>query len=536
MPPPSAPAVWVAPTSDGAGTPAGSSRTVEDAREAPALAAAGVEDCAEPPVLPAGYERLEKQPELMAAWHAEVSSRRAEAQRTVHLLDYRDRRVAEEEQSAPHTFRQQAVLKTVHHEAAVLLGMTDHDVRRVLSVAQTAREWLPQVWEQYCLGRLDFARMRKLVAGAGDLIETNSGNSAAQRTLTGALDTQFCSAATGENKNTLDQQVRDFVAEQDPAGHQRRYERAGSQRHVAITHHHNGMSTLRAYLPTLFLADLETRLHSTARRAPRRQGVAGGLKPQPALSPEAPQGPAEEQSTFSQRTADLLAQWLRIGASSGRGDAQGAIPVRPESTINITVPLGTLTGDSEAPAISSDGRYTLPAGEARRLVNSPTARNSYYLTGLTTGPDGAEQVERIVKLGRRNPMQGLSGSAATPDSVENSRWTLHADLVQQIRSRPNLLKTSSAARFVTGNLRAAVMLRDKQCQVHGCTEPASTAEIDHRTSHETGGETSGENSWVLCHHHHEVKSHGLLPGLRTGSDPPGGSTDPPPSWATGTAD
>lgn len=513
---------------------------------------------APPPVLPDAHEHLSEHPQLGQAWEAEVRARRAEAEKIQHLLDYRDHRLAVQSQALPHTFTRKAAVKAVHHEAAVVLGVTDAEVRRMFSVADTAGKWLPQAWEAYQEGRIDFTRLQRLVSGAGDLIETNSGNPEAQHQLSASLDKHFASVAPRENKNVLDQQVRDFVAEADPAGHQRRYERARSQRYVQVTHHHNGMSTLRALLPTLTLARLEENLHTAARTMQRTlkshaQKSTDPMNPGPVNHGEAESlpsagGGATEEATLSNRMADILCSWLQAGSASEdptrpapASETRSSItrPVRTGATINITVPLQTLVGETEAPALSSDGRFVLPAAEARRIANDTTAANTYYLTGTTIGADGAPKVERVVKLGRKNPLEGLVEGPGSGDLARQA-------LVQQIHSRPNLLAASSTARFVTGNLRAGIQLRDRQCQAHGCTEPATLSEVDHKTSHESGGATDGSNSWVLCHTHHEIKSHGLLPGVDTDSDPPArASPDPPltgfttgespPAWATGSA-
>lgn len=490
------------------------------------------------PVLAAGYENLGEQPELAAAWAAEVLSRQAEAARIAHLLEYRDRRLAEQEQTLPHTFKRQAVSKAVHHEAAVLLGVADHQVRRMLATAETAKRWLPQTWDTYQMGRIDFARLQKLVTGAGELIETNSGTPEVQQQLTAALDEHFSPVVPGENESVLDQQVRDFVAAADPAGHQRRYERAQGHRHVVITHHHNGMSTLRALLPTLTLARLEEGLHAAARV--RREQQCAEVRGHADSAGRGSSGEAtSDETTLANRMADTLTAWLEAGSAGADTTPNGG------AVVNITVPFDTLTGASQDPAVSSDNRFTLPAAEARRIVNDPDAANTYYLTGITSNPDGAQKIERIVKVGKKNPLAEVAGGPGSPELVRRV-------LTGQLRTRPNLLEGSSSARFVTGNLRTGVMLRDKQCQAHGCVEPASFSEVDHKTSHETGGATDGTNSQVLCHLHHVIKSHGHLPAgesdtaparppaqsrSRAGSDPPSRSSPgPPPSWATAGAD
>ena len=471
------------------------------------------------PALPAEYAHLTEEPELAAVWEAEVTARVAEARKITELLDYRDRKVAEATQSRERVdnFTGRAAAKAAHHQAGVLLGVPERHIASMLGTAATARQWLPQLWDQFCRGEIDLSRLKVLVSGAADLIETNSGRPEDQQELTAALDAQFAAVAPSQNERVLKEQIHHHVAAADPSGDQRRYERARSSRGVSLTHHSNGMSTLRAVLPTLTATRIYQEVDAAAAGMPRRQAH--------------PETGEPEDTTRYNRTADVLTAWIDRGAAGGNaegaeesGTAVGSPSRRPTAAaINITVPLETLTGDSQAPAVSSDGAFTLPASEARRIANDPTADNTYYLTGTTTGTDGVENREKIVKIGKTNPLDGL---CATGELAREA-------LIQHLNAKPNLLDAKSSARFVTGNLRTAVQIRAGQCQAHGCTEPATRSEVDHIISHETGGATDAQNSQVLCHHHHEIKSHGYLPG----NDPPlRASPDPPPDWATTGAD
>ncbi|WP_150460943.1 HNH endonuclease [Nesterenkonia ebinurensis] len=469
------------------------------------------------PVLPEAYAYLVREPELTAAWQEEVLIRQAEARKVQLLLDYRERRAAE--QQPKHTFSREAVVRAVHREAALMLGVTEHQVRRILTTAETAQKWLPGVWEAYQAGRVDLARVEKVADGAGDLIETNTGKPEVQRELTGALDGKFAQAVVGENPNTLARMVRDTVAELDTAGHQRRYDRAKTKRYVSFIHHDDGMSTLKALLPSVVLGPLEQQLHTTAATAPRKAKNTEG---------------EVQEATYYNRMADTLAAWLTAGvqtcnAESGNGGPRSETklraPARAGTGINITIPLATLTGACDAPVVSTDGRFILPAEEARHIANNPEAGNTYYLTGTKTTPEGKQKPVRIVKLGAANPLTGTvpaaSSTGADPtDQADNSTAQgVTTELVNQLISNPNLLEAESSAWFVTGNLRTAVLLRDGVCQVHGCTEPGFRSDIDHKTPHKTGGATSAENTQVLCHIHHELKSHQLLPELGAGTDP-----------------
>lgn len=452
------------------------------------------------PAVPEDYVHLLSAPELTAAWEEEVASRQAEARKLQHLLDYRERRLAQEQPK--HTFRRSAVLKAVHREIALVLGVPEGQISRMLNTASTAQEWLPRTWEAYRAGTVDADRVQKVAEGAGDLIETNSGDRQVQRELTAALDTRFCVPAAGDHRNTVARAVRDTVAELDTAGHQRRYMIAQNTRHVSFVALDNGMTLMKALLPTLVLASVEERLHAVAATATRKQKNAAG---------------ETAEVGYHQRMADTLTGWLLTGSGAEVTDSQQG----GTAGINITIPLETVTEASDAPATSTDGRFILPAAQARAIMNDPKVEKTFYLTGTRTAPDGNQQPVRIVKLGSDHPLDNLA-RAERPEGSEQAS----SRLTEKLLSGTNILETVSSARFVTGNLRRAVLLRDGRCQAEGCLEPGFRADLDHITSYETGGATTAANTQVLCHHHHEIKSHGLLPELSTG-------TDPPPEWATG---
>lgn len=536
------------------------------------------------PVLPRGYEDLARQPELAAAWESEVLIRRAEATKLQALLKYQERRLAEEDTERP--FAKESLLKRIHRDAALMLGVPEAEVRRSLSAATTALDWVPRTWELYRDGQIDFTRLAKVSSGASALVETNSGHKELQKQLTGALDQAAAAAAPQENVNTLGRIVRDTVNHLDTEGHQRRCERARGLRSVTVTHHDYGMSTLRAYLPTEVIAPLEEDLHTAAKSMSRRPEPTPILPDDetPLAGPDQTDaadagtaGPESAEATYTNRMADALAAWLSDAAAAQRSSAartaqptstaaaEGArstVPPRAGATINITVPLDTLTGTGHAPAVSVDGRFSIPAAKVRTMASDSAAQHCYYLTGTETrGEDEPPKVTRIVKAGKTNPVAAAIRKLGTASAGRADPKLVHQQLVEQIMAGSNLLENRSGARFVTGRLREGILLRDGQCQAIGCTEPGYASEIDHKTSFESGGSTDAANSWVLCRTHHDLKGRGLLPesgnssGTATGSvspepDPPGGSSRgrrrppqrarlpdfdsaPPPAWASG---
>uniref|UniRef100_UPI00261B538B HNH endonuclease signature motif containing protein n=1 Tax=Nesterenkonia sp. TaxID=704201 RepID=UPI00261B538B len=134
--------------------------------------------------------------------------------------------------------------------------------------------------------------------------------------------------------------------------------------------------------------------------------------------------------------------------------------------------------------------------------------------GTGAGRDGSRKPVRIVKLDRTTS-KNLQNLLTTQNPEQITQF-----VAGQLAGGKNLLEAASTGRFATGTLRTAIQLRDRTCQAYQCTEPAYRTEVDHPTSYETGGPTSAANSQLLCRHHHELKSHRLLPELNTSTDPP----------------
>jgi hypothetical protein len=74
-----------------------------------------------------------------------------------------------------------------------------------------------------------------------------------------------------------------------------------------------------------------------------------------------------------------------------------------------------------------------------------------------------------------------------------------------------VLNVGRAQRTVTGQLRRAVIARDRGCVWPDCDQPPTRCEVHHAVEHwADGGVTSFGNSALLCWHHHTVvDTHGV---------------------------
>jgi hypothetical protein len=68
-----------------------------------------------------------------------------------------------------------------------------------------------------------------------------------------------------------------------------------------------------------------------------------------------------------------------------------------------------------------------------------------------------------------------------------------------------VLDVGRAQRTVTGQMRRAVIARDRHCVYPGCDQPPSRCEVHHAVTHwADGGGTSVANSALLCWYHHQL--------------------------------
>ncbi|GAA1729301.1 hypothetical protein GCM10009809_26070 [Isoptericola hypogeus] len=192
---------------------------------------------------------------------------------------------------------------------------------------------------------------------------------------------------------------------------------------------------------------------------------------------------AADRRTATQRRAQGIADLARIAldnAAVGTGAS-----VRPH--LNVTVSLTELRalagrGRGSGGAVDEGARPawqgTAPAGvDARRLV----------------GPEG-DSLPAFPDHDSPVPASLLRRLAC--DS-EVTRIVFGTD--------SQVLDVGRAQRTVTGQLRRAVIARDRRCTWPGCDEPPQRCEVHHAVSHwADGGTTSAENSALLCWHHHDV--------------------------------
>src|SRR5699024_10629282 len=140
-------------------------------------------------------------------------------------------------------------------------------------------------------------------------------------------------------------------------------------------------------------------------------------------------------------------------------DGQTTGSTRVQARIAVTIPISTLAGWGEQPAISIDGQTALSAAAVRELASLPGTVFRRLLTDQTGN---------------------------------------------------NLLEVTNTTYPASPALREAIAWRDGTCTFPTCSTPAARCDLDHQTPW-PDGPTNAANLHYLCRRHHQLKTHGLLP-------------------------
>ncbi|MCP2282174.1 protein of unknown function (DUF222) [Promicromonospora umidemergens] len=263
--------------------------------------------------------------------------------------------------------------------------------------------------------------------------------------------------------------VRYFARHADPEADERGYVKAKDREYVDVS------PTLGGYHLSGFLTEEHGQALTTA---------IGSVMGAPA---------AGDDRTPGQRRAQALADIARVvldNAHTGTGAS-----VRPHLSVTVSW--------SELQALA-----------AKNQINDDRPS-----TATTISTAGAAGPGSAGANGRRRP--GVP-TIKTPAVFTETNHPVPASLLRRLACDSQItrivfgpdsqiLDVGRSQRTITGQLRRAVIARDKHCVLGQCDQPPSRCEVHHALRHwADGGETSASNAALLCWHHHDlVDSQGI---------------------------
>ncbi|CAI3795962.1 HNH endonuclease signature motif containing protein [Pseudarthrobacter sp. MM222] len=383
-----------------------------------------------------------------------------------------------------HTAQEMAVVA----EVACVLTVSERSAAALLSEALVLTAELPLTLAALQAGTISWQHARILVdettnlePGAAAALEAHFLDPAAPNPARGCL-------AGDLTPGRFRAKTRAWRERHHPVSIEARHTRSAADRRVDYTPDRDGMAWLSAYLPADTAAGIWDRTTAAAR---------------------ALQGPHEAR-TLPQVRADITATWLltsngtsgttggtsgttsNAGTADGTGGGRagirgtggsgwgpadgpaGGVP-SPRAQVLITVPVLSLLGATEEPAIL-DGYGPIPPSMARRLMAD--GADSFYRV-LTDPRDGAP-----LEIGR------TSYRLTTPQR----RW---------------------------------LRLRDAKCPFPGCSNHSLDNDADHLLAWADGGTTGITNLGQPCPKHHRLKH-------TTAWTPTPASKNTPPGWTSPT--
>jgi hypothetical protein len=364
-----------------------------------------------------------------------VAENRAGAQKWLRLLTYYRRREGDDPvryAHAPHfalTARQQTVA-----EVGELWGMSQHRTRSQLNVVLTLSEHFDFVWELCLEGRCDSYRATLIADVARHGLDTQEELRSLGRRLerfrrkhlrvVPGLEAlcgvdAVLSCTPKQLRNKLSYEIKRLRA----ADAEARFRKAHAHRDASVVDGEDGMSWLTVGTTADQTAIAMRRLTLAAQHQ-RAQG---------------------DPRTVAQLRADL-AMDLLIGRETGL-----LVPAYARPVVNLTVPIQTVMGVSDAPGLLSGGKV-VPAGLARMIAQTPDATWHRMLTD----PAG-----RMVEL-------------------------------------------STTSYHPTRAIWEQVVAEHGTCFRPGCDTPSTEAELDHRIAWPEGA-TTPANLWPGCKQDHKAK-------------------------------
>jgi hypothetical protein len=172
-------------------------------------------------------------------------------------------------------------------------------------------------------------------------------------------------------------------------------------------------------------------------------------------------------------------------------------------TVNLTVPLTTLLGLTEAPGQAA-GYGPLDAGTARMLACAVAGHRATRWQITVTAPDGTALAHGTAPGRTRVSASGPEGNRPQGSGPTARNWTV-AVTAEPVATGSCDHRHCEPGYRPSPRLQRLVRARASTCTAPGCRRPATTCDLDHTRGYDDDGWTCECNLAPLCRHHHRVK-------------------------------
>jgi hypothetical protein len=407
------------------------------------------------------------------------------------------------------------VSEFVPEEVAAALTLTGRAAQDEVTLALDLAGPLTDTRSALAAGRIDLAKAKIIAAGVATL-------SAAHAT---AVQTVVLPDAPDLTTGQLRRVIARAVLAADPGAAARQREEDLQHARVDCWPDPAGTASLAGYhLPAAAVLAADARLTRIARQW-QNQGAGGGMDllrawaylalllgqdtgaPPPCLLPAGPsvatRGPDDPPDDDpypgavpggrvgpGPDEARIAADGTPVPAGQHRPVAGGAGAGLPPlaGSVNLTIPLATLLGLSQAPGAAA-GYGPLDPVTARALACAAAGHRATRWHITVTGPAGRA-------LGH-----GAARAVAAPDGGD---WTV-AVTAEPLAAGCCDHRTAEAGYRPSPALQRLIRGRTASCSWPGCGRPAVRCDLDHTIPHDKDGLTCECNLAPLCRRHHRCK-------------------------------
>ena len=338
--------------------------------------------------------------------------------------------------------RRELARRGVTAELATALRVPERTMERLIDEACTLTTELPATLLALRSGDITLQHARVVIDATIGLAD--------DPVLRVRLDERLAEAAATTTAASLRRRARALREELLAESIAERHRAARARRRIEVEPAADGMAWLHALLPAADALLIADRLDRVAAAA---AGSVAGSPSGPAADSASAAAPATASAPggLPALRADAARDLLLHGAlPSDSSFAEAASAARP--TVHVTVPVLTLMGTEEAPALL-DGYGPIDADTARRLAASAPS-----FTRILTHP--------------------VSGTVL---DVDRTSYRPPADLKRWLQ------------------------VRDGTCRFPGCARRAARCEVDHTIDWHDEGRTAFDNLAHLCSLHHHLK-------------------------------